>query len=206
MKLANIGLAVLTAFGLALAAAKPVNTVVVHHVDIFHEGTAPKVPSIFNNRQAEILHLAYTTAKKDGHTHPQLLQGIVLQESSAGASDSYKVVKQDGSRFFGVTQLTIGAARDVLKSFPQLKKEYGFQTSTDEELIAKLVENDAFNLEVASKYLLILKRYGFDTIKQLALAYNQGPGGAKEKDPDTFDYSNGVMRHIEKLQSKQRKT
>jgi len=44
-----------------------------------------------------------------------------------------------------------------------------------------------------------LKSSGYDTIKQLALAYNQGAGGARHLDPDTTHYSKGVMAHIQEL-------
>jgi hypothetical protein len=33
----------------------------------------------------------------------------------------------------------------------------------------------------------------------MALAYNQGPGGAKGQDADTHHYSKGVMAYIQKL-------
>jgi hypothetical protein len=164
--------------------------------------SVPELPNTLTDRQVHVLTMAYEIAKEDGHADPQILQGIVLQESSAGASGSYKVVVLNKSRYYGLTQLTIGAARDVIRNFPELKAQFGFQTSTNEELIAKLIENDEFNLSVASKYLLILKRFGFDTIRQLALAYNQGPGGARMKDARTFAYSNGVMKHIQSLHIK----
>lgn len=200
----KLSLAVVAILSFVLCYAEPTNTistqptVVAVTPDVSAEGFAPKLPNTLTERQVEVLTLAYTTAEKDG-LKPELLQGIVLQESNAGEASAYKVVVDGRSRFYGLTQITIGAARAVLKSFPQLKKQFQFQTSTDEELIAKLIENDAFNLAVASKYLLIMKRFGFDTIKHLALAYNQGPGAAKAKNPDAFDYVHGVMRHIQNL-------
>jgi hypothetical protein len=56
-----------------------------------------------------------------------------------------------------------------------------------------------FNLSVASKYLLILNTLGYTTIKQLSLAYNQGPGGAKNHDANTHYYPRGVMAYVQKL-------
>ena len=151
--------------------------------------------------------MAYSIAKIDGHRYPQLLQGIILQETLAGEYHSYKVAGQElglrtNERYYGVAQIKLAAARDVLNSFPWLTKEFGFHTTTDEEVIAKLIENDKFNLSVASKYLLILKRYGYDTIQELALAYNQGPGGAKAHDAQTFHYSVKVMKYIQELRPK----
>jgi hypothetical protein len=87
----------------------------------------------------------------------------------------------------------------VLNRYPELRKEFNFHTKEDEEIVAKLIEDDRFNLSVASKYLLVLKSFGYDTIKQLALAYNQGPGGAKNHNSDTHHYSKGVINYIQKI-------
>lgn len=215
MKWSNSALAVVAAFFVAIAAfaAKPtITTAPTAVINVTPEsgatggGFSMNLPKHITSRQAEILSLAYSIAKKDGHKQPQILQGIVLQESGAGQLKIYKVAGQEfglksNERYYGVAQIKLAAARDVLNAYPSLMKQFNFHTSTDEEVIAKLIENDAFNLAVASKYLLILQRYGYDTIRQLALAYNQGPGGARSKDPDTFHYSNGVMKHIQSLQS-----
>lgn len=167
-------------------------------------GFSMAVPKDLSSRQTRLLAMAYEIAKRDGHRHPQLLQGIILQETKAGALKSYKVAGHDmgltvNQRYYGVAQIKLAAAQDVLKRYPSLRDEFDFQTTTDEEVIAKLIENDRFNLAVASKYLLILKGYGYDTIGQLALAYNQGPGGARSHDSAEHDYSVKVMKHIQGL-------
>lgn len=168
-------------------------------------GFAMKLPSNLSQRQAELLSMAYQIAKEDGHRYPQVLQGIILQETHAGELRKYKVAGQEfglktNERYYGVGQIKLSAAKDVLKRYPKLKEEFEFHTTMDEEIIAKLIEDDRFNLSVASKYLLILRAYGYDTIKQLALAYNQGPGGARNHDSNTHHYSTGVMKYIQKLQ------
>lgn len=167
-------------------------------------GFSMAVPKDLSSRQTRLLAMAYEIAKRDGHKHPQLLQGIILQETKAGALASYKVAGQAqglgvNQRYYGVAQIKLAAAQDVLGRYPSLRNEFNFQTSTDEEIIAKLIENDRFNLSVASKYLLILKTYGYDTMSQLALAYNQGPGGARNHDASEHDYSVKVMKHIQGL-------
>lgn len=167
-------------------------------------GLAIKLPSNLTSQQAMLLALAYDIAKKDGHRYPQLLQGILLQETRAGEMDSYKVAGQEfglktNERYYGIMQIKLSAAKDVLTRYPALRNDFGFHTRTDEEIIAKLIENQEFNLSVASKYLLVLKTSGYDTVKQLALAYNQGAGGARAKNPETNHYSLGVMANIQKL-------
>lgn len=167
-------------------------------------GFTMKLPEKISGNQARILSAAYDIAKRDGHSQPQILQGIVLQESRAGGMSSYKVAGQEfglktNERYYGLAQLKLSATKDVMSRYPELWNEFNFQTRMDEELIAKLIENDNFNLSVASKYLLILKASGYNTVKQMALAYNQGPGGAKGQDADTHHYSKGVMAYIQKL-------
>ena len=170
-------------------------------------GYTINLPKSLTHKQATLLGLAYDIAKKDGHRYPQLLQGILLQESKAGDLASYKVAGQEfglktNERYYGVAQIKLAAAREVLSKYPSMKGEYDFHTSTDEEVIAKLIENDQFNIAVASKYLLVLKTYGYDTIKELALAYNQGAGRARGKNAETNQYSKGVMAHIQALHLK----
>ncbi len=170
-------------------------------------GMTVNLPPQPTSRQARMLSLAYEIAKKDGHQHPQLLQGIILQESKAGGMARYRVAGQEfglgpNQRYYGVGQIKLAAARDVLVRYPEMWEEFDFHTSTDEEVIAKLIENDAFNISVASKYLLILRGYGFTTPQELAIAYNRGPSGAKNAGPST-DYSRAVMNHIHNVENAQ---
>lgn len=161
------------------------------------------VPNNLTSRQNKLLNLAYKKAKEDGHKNPEVLQGIILQESKAGAHSSYKVAGQEfglsaNQRYYGIGQIKLSAAKDVLTRFPELYTKYKFQTKTDEEIIANLILNEEFNIEIASKYLIILKSYGYSSTKQLANAYNQGPGGGKNVG-ENFHYGNGVEKQINKL-------
>jgi len=149
--------------------------------------------------QAQLLGMAYDIANKDGLEHPQLLQGIILQESHAGTLKRYNVVGQEyglkpTKRYYGVSQIKLSATWDVMKKWPALWTKFRFHTRTDDELIAKLIEDDVFNMTIASKYLLILRdTYGFSSAAQLAMAYNKGPGGAEGQDAETNDYAQAVL-------------
>jgi hypothetical protein len=151
------------------------------------------LPNFLTTRQKQILTLAETTAKQDGHKHPELLQGILLQETRAGMDPTYREAK---NKCYGVMQIRMAAARQVLREFPELLAKFNVDKS---QLVARLIHDDAFNIAVGSKYLLIIARSGFNTIKQIALAYNQGTGGAKKKNPETFRYSVSVAKHIDSL-------
>lgn len=216
MKLSNFLLSVVAAFALGAAVSASLRVVateptVVNYIPA-KEGTMGggmnvKLPANPTNRQAQLLALAYDTAKRDGHRYPQLLQGIILQESRAGEMKRYKVAGEENGlpvnkRYYGVSQIKLSAARDVLNRFPYMWDRFHFQTRTDEEVIAKLIENDAFNIAVASKYLLILRDAGYTTPHALAIAYNRGPSGARGAGPTT-QYSRGVMQHIEKMNRRQ---
>lgn len=216
MKLSNFLLSIITSATLGIAISctllvmptEPTAVISIPAEDgMVGNGFSMNFPKNLNDKQVRLLGMAYDIARHDGHKYPQLLQGIILQESRAGDIASYKVAGQEfglkpNERYYGVAQIKLAAARDVLSRYPSLKDEFDFHTNTDEEVIAKLIENDRFNLSVASKYLLVLKTYGYDTIKQLALAYNQGAGGAKDKDANTHHYSTGVMANIQRLTAK----
>ena len=151
------------------------------------------LPKELSQRQSELLSFAYVVAKEDGYKNPEYLQGLILQESGAGGSNNYRVagdpVKKE-NQYYGVGQIKISAALDVLKNFPEM---WGFlQTKTIEELQARLILDDHFNIRIASKYLLLM---GVNKSANFALtAYNRGVGGAQEIiDHANFEYTKGVV-------------
>jgi hypothetical protein len=154
-----------------------------------------KLSSELSVKQKNLLHMAFDIAKRDGHDFPYLLQGIILQESNAG--ENRNGLKP--TSYYGVGQIKVSAARDVLDRFPSMKIRFGPNLKTDAQIKKRLIEDDIFNLAVASKYLLLMKTYGFKTPRQLALAYNQGPGGAKHLNERTHYYPSKVMFSIRKI-------
>lgn len=168
-------------------------------------GKNTMLPDNLSDKQHKILNAAYRIAKDDGHKDPTLIQGIILKETLAGGLKSYAVAGHElglkaNERYYGVGQIKVAAAKDVLKEFPELKREFDFHTNTDEEIIAKLIENIEFNLSVVSKYVLILKqRYGYKSDAAVAGAYNQGPQGAKSNIEAAQKYASGVTSHMKSL-------
>jgi LysM repeat protein len=176
-------------------------------LSIPNEGYSVPLPEAPTRRQSALLSQAYQIAQQDGLRIPQLLQGILIQESKAGGMESYKVAGQEQGlptnlRYYGVCQVKLAAAHDVLRQHPEMWTKFGFHTHTDEEVIAKLIDDDTFNLSVASKYLLILNQYGYHTAAALAVAYNRGPGGARGVDVHTDSYAGGVVQHIREVTPK----
>jgi hypothetical protein len=141
--------------------------------------------------QGKLMNVAYTIAKADGHKNPEIVQSVLLQESGGGIAKNMRVANPGPEAYFGPMQLKLVAAKTVLSRWPALFTKYHFQTRTDDEIKANLILNDVFNIEVGSKYLLILQReYGFSG-RELLNAYNRGPAGVKEVGAD-YHYARGA--------------
>lgn len=215
MKYTNIALGII-AVGLVTAAVKTmafmaptsgtaVITIPANDGKSVGGGTTMVLPEKVTSKQGELLAMAYKIAAKDGHKYPQILQGLLLQETHAGALKSYRVAGQEfglksNERYYGLAQIKLAAAKDVIQAYPKLRDRFEFHTNTDEEIIANLILNDRYNLEVASKYLLILgSRYKIPPDKLLN-AYNQGPGGAYNANGAA--YAASARQHIANLARK----
>ena len=163
------------------------------------------VPENLSEKQHRILNAAYSIAKAIGLKKPELAQGILIQESKAGGLDSYKVAGQEfglktNERYYGVGQVKLAAAKAVMTRSPPLWDKYDFHTRTDEELIANLIMNDMFNVEISTRYLkLLADDYGYEGDKLVA-AYNKGPGGVREvANPSGLNYVQKVKQHIKNI-------
>lgn len=174
----------------AVIAEKPVGPVRGNQV-------AVRVPSNITSEQHHLLQTALQIAKADGHKNPELVQAVLLQETEAGAAKSYRVANPGSSAYFGLMQITLGAARDVLLMHPKMFVKFGFHTKTDDEIKANLILNDTFNIEIGSKYLLMLQRqYGLAG-DRLLLAYNRGPNSADlASNTDPHGYVSGAKMKL----------
>jgi hypothetical protein len=141
-------------------------------------------------KQIKLLDMAYTAGKENGLQNPEIVQAILLQETHAGVGH-YKVANPGPNAYFGPMQITLVAARAVLSRWPSLYERFDFHTRTDDEVKANLILNEQFNLDIAAKYLVMLKHdYGF-TGRGLLNAYNRGPAGSKDVGPD-YHYAIGA--------------
>lgn len=154
------------------------------------------LPATLSERQAQLITAAHRQAEEDKHKNPELLAGILMVETKAGHDQRY--LKPDNN-CYGIFQIKIGTALHVLAVYPELIAKYGVNVQNKAQLKSQLIKDDAFNTAVASKYIRILMKYGYDSVRELALAYNQGMAGGKNKNPKTFPYSNDVAKHVAKL-------
>lgn len=158
------------------------------------------LPNDLTKRQHELLSFAYDVAVRDGHKHPEYVQGIIMQESKAGKMSEWRVanITQPTNMYFGLGQIKLVAAKDVMAKFPELWKF--LNTKTDQELQARLIVDDEFNIRVTSKYALMM---GVNENPNFAItAYNQGKGGALNiENPGAFDYTRKVKEQAAKMKS-----
>lgn len=150
------------------------------------------LPATLTERQAQLITAAHRQAEEDKLKDPELLPGVLMQESHAGNNPVYKKAL---NRCYGIFQIKIGTALHVLREYPELIAKYNVDMR-EAALKKQLINDDAFNTAVASKYMLILMKYGYQSVRELALAYNQGMAGAKKFNPKTFVYSNGVAKYV----------
>jgi hypothetical protein len=155
------------------------------------------IPADLSPKQANLLAMTYNIAKEDGNPHPEKLQGVLIQESKAGGLKSYKVAGQefgnkDSEKYYGIFQMKVAAALDVLNKFPSLWRY--MQTREKEEVIANLILNDEFAVRMASKYFLMV---GGST------AYNLGSLGAKSVNPKDHHYTVEVDKYAKSDMIKQ---
>lgn len=147
--------------------------------------------------QKNIITLAYNTAKEDGLRQPEVLAGIIFQESKAGEAAKFRTSKHKKAcdQTVGLGQIKTQTAKSVIRRFPELKKKFGIP---DSQVGTALAHNDKFNVAVASKYLVYLSTmYKGDA---LIASYNMGEGGVKKlRNPSKLPYVKSVNKHIARL-------
>lgn len=151
-----------------------------------------------SKHQRDILSLAYATGKKDGLKKPEILAGIIYQESKAGTAAKFRTAAHKGAndQTVGLGQIKVKTAKGVLKRFPKLKERFGI---SDKNIAKNLANNDEFNIAVASKYLVMICENKCSS-DFLTAAYNKGEGGAsKLRAPGKLPYVKLVNKHIANL-------
>lgn len=171
-------------------------TVIYAMNDGVKQGDKPftvKISEGLTSKQHELLNFAFDVAKSDGFKHPQYLQGILMQESRGCSDKNYRVAglsNRPGDRYFGCGQIKLVAAKAVMNKYPDMWKY--LESQTDEELEARLILDDKFNIRVSSKYVLMM---GINEDPTRAItAYNLGPGGATTVNPESHGYTQKVKK------------
>jgi hypothetical protein len=153
----------------------------------------PLAKSWLTPEQIDLLGMAYSIGYQDGGaSQARLVQGVLLQETIAGLLGRIGHLSAPiGKRSYGVMQVKVVAARDVLRRHPELGTFH-----TDDQLIARLMTDDEFNIRIASAYLKFLRRYKHND-QQALVAYNIGMGAARRVlDAADFKYVKKVERYL----------
>lgn len=156
----------------------------------------PLAKSWLTVEQVALLKLAYDIGYQDGgEQHAILIQSTLLQESIAGLLGRVgHRTAPVGKRSYGVMQIKVSAASDVLDEHPQLGT-----SRTEEELIVRLMTDDEFNIRIASKYLLFL-RAKTNSDAEALVAYNMGLRASKRFEAhEDFYYVKSVTRYFESV-------
>jgi len=143
--------------------------------------------------QIDLLGMAYSIGYQDGGVaHARLVQAVLLQETIAGLLGRLGHLSAPlGKRSYGVMQVKVVAARDVLRLHPELGKFH-----TDDQLITRLITDDEFNIRVGSAYLKFLRRHKHSD-QQALVAYNIGMNAARRvMDAADFKYVQKVERYM----------
>lgn len=146
--------------------------------------------------QMDLLQLTYEVGFEDGgHKHAELLQAILLQETIAGQLGRMgHMTAPVGKRSYGVMQVKVTAARDVLNQYSELGEYHA-----DEEVIARMLSDDEFNIRIASKFLLQLSTKVKSADRAL-VAYNVGLGGSNSvAEPRQFKYVVAAHDYLEEI-------
>ncbi len=156
----------------------------------------PLAKAYLTQEQVDLLMLAFDVGFKDGGVqHAKLIQATMMQETIAGLVGRIGHLSAPvGKRSYGVMQVKVSAATDVLRHHPELG-----EFRSEEELIAQLITDDKFNIEVASLHIQHLRKFT-DTDEQALMAYNIGLRGSRRyKDHASFAYVQGVQRFYQQV-------
>lgn len=149
------------------------------------------------SNQIATLKLAHQIALNES-LNPRTVKAIAFQESKAGGMNGYQVGGREfkvspSNLYYGIMQIKLSTALDVLRFNPSLKTEYGINERSSAKIIELLKNDKAFNILIGAKYLTILKNvYGYRSEDAMILAWNRGPGGARNHNPSKHWYVLGI--------------
>jgi len=136
----------------------------------------------YTPEQRKLMTIAFYIGKEIGY--PETIQSLLLQETRAGAygdriGDTNLPI---GKRSYGVMQMKVATARKVLRKHPALVPNYfpnrkTYKRIRDEEIIIKLIQDDEFNIRLATLNFEIHRRLS-NSWALSVVAYNTGQGAA----------------------------
>jgi len=156
----------------------------------------PNIALALEPIQAATLKSAFSIGQSIGY--PEIIQGIVYQETHCGLFKNRKNLHHDDpniyNRYFGVMQIKIGAFKDVNRYF-----KLGIDL-TPHEVEYHLQNDDRFNITIATLYIKYLMDYFDGDVDKTILAYNIGMSVVRKHGLkyDPYDYVNKVKKWIQR--------
>lgn len=157
----------------------------------------------FSPEQEKVLKLAKEIGDEIGW--PETIQAIALQESHAG-DYGFRIGdlnEKVGKRSYGVMQVKVATTRFIFNNYPKIKGQYfgtrKIRNIADEEIIALLMTDDEFCIEIAALNFIKMLEFSGGSWSRAVAGYNGGWGVAKNlKNPQQFDYVKHINRRIKK--------
>lgn len=144
----------------------------------------------FSAEEKKLMRHAYKLGKP--HDLGMAMMGVLVQETRIGRFGPVGDLRHGfGRRSYGVMQLKLYTAKDVIDFIcPHLDE--GFRT--DEEIIAKLLYDDYWNMEVAACFLAHLQSQGLSW-RETLVAYNEGLRGSRRYGY-SHPYAQSIAHHV----------
>ena len=155
----------------------------------------------YTPEQRKLMTIAFLIGKEVGF--PETIQSLLLQETHAGAfGDRIGDINLPiGKRSYGVMQMKVATARKVLRAYPNLVPNYfpnrkSYKRVRDEEIIIKLIQDDEFNIRLATLNFAIHRKKS-KSWAQSVVAYNTGQGAANQiSEPKKHVYYAKVLKRL----------
>lgn len=149
----------------------------------------PSLSFSFTPDQQRLMSMAY--ALGEPHGLGQTMVAIAYQETNAGVTGPVGDKRHPvGQRSYGVMQIKLETAKYAFRLCPYLDRDH----DSEEEIIADLIDDKKWNMEISLCYLRQLEKGR--TWRETVLAYNQGANGASAQDPNSHEYVRDIINHI----------
>ncbi len=155
----------------------------------------------YTPEQRKLMTMAFHIGQEFGF--PETIQSLLLQETLAGAygdriGDTNLPI---GFRSYGVMQMKVGTARKVLRKYSALVPNYfpnrkTYKRLRDEEIIIKLIQDDEFNIRLASLNFTMHRKRS-KSWAQAVVGYNTGQGAANRiTEPKKHKYYTKILKRL----------
>jgi hypothetical protein len=130
------------------------------------------------------------------HSKERLMMALLWRETRAGKFGPVGDLKNAfGKRSYGLWQMKVATAKDVLKRYPEI---WGDQKKwrSEEEIIARLITDNDFAARMALGNIRRLEAKGVP-YKRIPLAWNEGYSGSQGLDYDDHAFTMDVLETVQ---------